>query len=197
MWDKSLVRQTMKKQRTALSDTDRDAYSGGIFLHYVWHVHRMNGVRDVALYVPTTSEPDVSLIETWCVHEGVRVAVPQIEDRIGRMTMRWRPYCTQHNVSNEVPMPRLAHPMVMLIPTVAVDARGVRVGSGKGYYDRLLNDWREARACGALVLVAVVFGMQFVDAIVAERHDVPMDYILTEQCVWDVAAQTACTERNA
>lgn len=66
---------------------------------------------------------------------------------------------------------------LIVVPAVAYDSRGRRVGRGKGYYDRLLSG---ARA----VTVGVAYDFQLVDAdgdyaFDVEEHDVPVDYVIT------------------
>jgi len=62
----------------------------------------------------------------------------------------------------------------VLVPALAVDRRGVRLGRGGGFYDRSLP----LCAPGAR-LVAVVRDEEVVDELPAEPHDVPMTHALT------------------
>jgi 5-formyltetrahydrofolate cyclo-ligase len=64
---------------------------------------------------------------------------------------------------------------VVVVPAVAVDRLGHRLGFGAGYYDRALA----ARGPGTL-LVAAVFSVQVVDSITPEPWDVPVDVVVTE-----------------
>jgi 5-formyltetrahydrofolate cyclo-ligase len=61
---------------------------------------------------------------------------------------------------------------LILVPGVAFDLRGGRLGRGKGYYDRLLKELR-GTTCG------VGFDQQVVEAIPIEPHDVRLDSVLT------------------
>jgi 5-formyltetrahydrofolate cyclo-ligase len=66
---------------------------------------------------------------------------------------------------------------LILVPGVAFDLQGRRLGRGKGYYDQLLGVWR-GTTCGA------AFDEQIVDEIPLEPHDVRMNCILTPtRCV--------------
>ena len=67
----------------------------------------------------------------------------------------------------------LASMEMIIVPGVAYDVRGHRVGRGKGFYDRLLSD---AKA----VKVGVGYDFQVVDEIEVEPHDVGVDVIITE-----------------
>jgi 5-formyltetrahydrofolate cyclo-ligase len=61
---------------------------------------------------------------------------------------------------------------LILVPGVAFDLHGRRLGRGKGFYDRLLADMR-GTTCG------VAFDEQIVPEIPVEPHDVHLDYLLT------------------
>jgi 5-formyltetrahydrofolate cyclo-ligase len=63
----------------------------------------------------------------------------------------------------------------VLVPAVAFDRRGYRVGYGGGYYDRFLPEVPRAARIGA------AFSCQIVAEIPADSHDVPADRIVTEQ----------------
>lgn len=63
---------------------------------------------------------------------------------------------------------------LVVVPAVAFDRRGNRVGRGKGYYDRLLGDTRATK-------VGIGFDFQLVDDdIDTEAHDVALDLVITE-----------------
>lgn len=64
---------------------------------------------------------------------------------------------------------------LIVVPGVAFDLRGHRLGYGRGYYDRLL-----ARMSVETVAVGLSFEMQFSRLLPAEGHDRPLDYIATE-----------------
>ncbi|MEY2466031.1 MAG: 5-formyltetrahydrofolate cyclo-ligase, partial [Verrucomicrobiota bacterium] len=61
---------------------------------------------------------------------------------------------------------------LILVPGVAFELHGRRLGRGKGFYDRLLADMR-GTTCG------VAFDEQIVAEIPVEPHDVHLDYLLT------------------
>lgn len=62
---------------------------------------------------------------------------------------------------------------LVVVPAVAYDRRGNRIGRGKGYYDRLLHDT-------AATLVGVAYACQICDDIEPDPYDVPVHYVITE-----------------
>ena len=69
---------------------------------------------------------------------------------------------------------------LILVPGVAFDRRGGRLGHGRGYYDRLLRDARLDTP-----LVALAFECQLFPEIPTEEHDVFMDKVITENEICD------------
>ena len=68
---------------------------------------------------------------------------------------------------------------LVIVPGVAFDRRGARLGHGRGYYDRLLADVRPDTP-----LVALAFECQIFPQIPTEPHDVCMDKVITEKAVY-------------
>lgn len=62
---------------------------------------------------------------------------------------------------------------LVVVPAVAYDKRGNRLGRGKGFYDRLLQTTRATK-------IGVGYEFQLLDELPAEPHDVPMDVIITQ-----------------
>ncbi|NYE56597.1 5-formyltetrahydrofolate cyclo-ligase [Carboxydothermus ferrireducens] len=65
---------------------------------------------------------------------------------------------------------------LVLVPGVAFDLKGNRLGYGAGFYDRFLPNLRPA-----VKKVALAFELQIVPKIPTGPHDIPMDYIITEE----------------
>jgi 5-formyltetrahydrofolate cyclo-ligase len=67
----------------------------------------------------------------------------------------------------------------VIVPGVAFDRNGGRLGNGAGYYDRLLSSVRDDA-----VLIGVCFESQIVEQVVMEPHDVVMDIVITEKAIY-------------
>ena len=62
---------------------------------------------------------------------------------------------------------------LVVVPALAVDRRGNRLGRGAGFYDRALAGSRPA------TVVAVIYDDELLDTVPAEAHDVPVHAVLT------------------
>ncbi|GAA4457911.1 5-formyltetrahydrofolate cyclo-ligase [Novipirellula rosea] len=69
---------------------------------------------------------------------------------------------------------------LILVPGVGFDAAGGRIGHGKGYYDKLLENARPETP-----LISLAFECQMFDEIPMQRHDIFMDKVVTEKRVYD------------
>ena len=66
---------------------------------------------------------------------------------------------------------------VLVCPLVAFDRRGGRLGMGKGYFDRWLARHRKH----LVAAIGLAFSFQEVARVPAERHDEPLDFVITEK----------------
>ena len=67
---------------------------------------------------------------------------------------------------------------LVIVPGIAFDRRGNRIGFGKGFYDRFLKKLPESA-----VKAGVCLESQLVPSIPAGKHDIKMDYLITEKAV--------------
>lgn len=65
---------------------------------------------------------------------------------------------------------------LIVVPAVAYDRNGNRLGRGKGFYDRLLSSTKATK-------VGIAYEFQIVDEVPVEEHDVPMDIIISPSAI--------------
>ncbi len=65
---------------------------------------------------------------------------------------------------------------IILVPCIAVDKAGNRIGMGGGFYDRILNQL-------SITKIALAFDFQFIDSLPAEEHDIKINIVVTEEGV--------------
>jgi 5-formyltetrahydrofolate cyclo-ligase len=141
------------------------------------------------LTLPFRSEWDAALVAARALAVRKVVALPRVDAKakvlqLHRIADLARDVAPGHL---GIPEPRADCPQIdrdaidwILVPGVAFDARGHRLGYGGGFYDRLLPGLRNdaPRVAGA-------FGMQIVEALPLAPHDCDVDVIVTEQRVID------------
>lgn len=77
----------------------------------------------------------------------------------------------------------VVEPTWFFVPGVGFDLSGARLGRGKGYYDRYLENREE------VLLIGLAWSEQIKQKIPVESHDCHMDFIITEKYCWDVGQQ--------
>jgi 5-formyltetrahydrofolate cyclo-ligase len=131
-------------------------------------------------YVPMRSEFDPRPLVARITAAGGRVVLPAIVD--GRIVFREHEpgaalEAGAFGTSEPPASARELDPDVLLVPLLAFDAKGGRIGYGKGYYDQAIARLRTARRIGA---VGLAFEAQRVDQIPVTDRDQRLDLILTE-----------------
>jgi 5-formyltetrahydrofolate cyclo-ligase len=135
--------------------------------------------------LPFRSEWNAALVVLHALAVGKIVAAPRV-DAPARMLRAYRIDDLARDIEagfRGIPEPRASCAEValeridwVLVPGVAFDANGGRLGYGGGYYDRLLPFVApDAPRVGA------AFEMQIVDAVPTAPHDIGMDFVVTEQ----------------
>ena len=137
--------------------------------------------RSVLLFSPMRDEPDVSPLLVEAINTGKQLGLPAYSQATGVYhALQVRDLKADLNVGQFgimepcvacSPMP-LGSFDLALVPGLAFTRTGIRLGRGKGFYDRLLAQIPGAK-CG------VAFDWQIVDEIPSEPHDVKLGFIVT------------------
>ncbi|CUW41192.1 putative 5-formyltetrahydrofolate cyclo-ligase [Magnetospirillum sp. XM-1] len=138
----------------------------------------------VAGYWPLEGEIDPLPLMEALASRGHVLALPAVTETGGILEFRrWAPgdalESGPHGTSHPADAPPVT-PGALLVPLLAFDRRGFRLGYGGGYYDRTLGGLRRG---GALVAVGLAFAAQEVETVPTDSWDIPLDLIATEQGV--------------
>ncbi|EKD74892.1 MAG: hypothetical protein ACD_44C00308G0007 [uncultured bacterium] len=74
---------------------------------------------------------------------------------------------------------------LVLVPLLAFDMQGNRLGSGQGYYDRTFAFLKNDAECKKPVLVGLAYECQKVDCLPVEAWDIPLSYLVTEKKIYE------------
>ena len=143
----------------------------------------------VAGYDAMTSEIDPLATLNSYRENGGQIALPFFADRQAAMQFReWNgeplsaaPFGLRQPADN----PRQMAPDTLLIPLVAVDLAGNRIGQGQGHYDRYLSKNRKKRS---ITTIGLAWECQIAEEIPADPWDEPLDYIATPERVIEVTS---------
>jgi 5-formyltetrahydrofolate cyclo-ligase len=141
----------------------------------------------VSGYAPIRSELDPRPLMLALAAHGARLALPVALARGHSLSFRaWTPDDKLVLGSMGIPEPSPAAaelvPDIMLVPLAAFDRTGHRIGYGGGYYDYTFSHLRKARH---VIGVGLAFAVQEIKTVPALAHDAALDYVLTENRVFD------------
>jgi 5-formyltetrahydrofolate cyclo-ligase len=126
---------------------------------------------------------EIDPLPAMAAHHGP-VCVPVIIARAQALQFRaWAPGCAMQmgEFGAEIPVSGAwIEPLVLIVPLLAFDSRGYRLGYGGGFYDRTLQALRARRPTLA---VGFAFAAQEMDAVPIDETDQRLDAIVTEQGV--------------
>lgn len=137
------------------------------------------GVKTVASYSAVRKEMDTRALEDWLRERGVRIAYPCIDLTTHELVLR----VAEREELEEATFGLLEPPATcavaehvdrVLVPALAIDPRGHRIGYGRGYYDRLLTSIPNAQRIG------FVYDFQLIAEAPNQANDVPLHRIVTD-----------------
>ncbi len=142
-----------------------------------------SGPRAVSGYWPIRGELDPRPLLTELKRRGARCALPAIAGRERPLEFReWTPGdpLTRAGFGTSEPAPGapVVVPEVLIVPLLAFDGHGYRLGYGGGYYDRTIRSLR--RGAGACLAVGFAYAGQEVDAVPHGETDERLDWVVTE-----------------
>jgi 5-formyltetrahydrofolate cyclo-ligase len=153
-------------------------------------LERLAGAGTVAAFVPDPSEPGFGRLPAAYTELGARVLLPVVPPQ-GRV-LDWAAYTGELETGrfglSQPTGPRLGATAIaaadaVVVPALAVDRAGFRLGRGGGYYDRaLVHARRDA------VLVTVVFDDERIPELPRELHDRPVTAVVTPSGGWQELA---------
>jgi len=178
--DKRALRRRILALRDAVDAATQRRWSAAAYERLsALQVYR--AARTVHLFVPFGSEVDTRpvLEDLWA--RQIRAVLPRVapDRRLDHLAVTgWDEVEPgAYGIGEPVAACRAVDPAeveLILVPGVAFDRRGGRLGYGGGYYDRFLQ------ACPA-PRVALAFDLQIVDAVPREDHDLLVDAVVTDQ----------------
>lgn len=147
-------------------------------------------VQPIAAYWPMGSEIDIRDALNRLHDRGLVLLLPVVvRKRAALEFRRWQPDQPLQDDQEGIPAPgedaAPDTPVTVLVPLVAVDRDGYRLGYGGGYYDRTLAALRGA---GPVTAIGVAFGGQLVDRLPRREWDQPLDALVTERGFHEFAA---------
>jgi 5-formyltetrahydrofolate cyclo-ligase len=140
-----------------------------------------SNVKSIHIFLPIIhkKEPDTFLIIEWLQHHHPKIEIVVPKANFESSVMNHYTFLDRADLLNNhyhIPEPQKAKPFIgipdmVIVPLLAFDEKGYRVGYGKGFYDRFLQSINTQK-----------IGLSFFDA-VTEINDVHLNDILLDKCI--------------
>lgn len=195
---KRAVRQSMAVRRHRLSEAERVRLSNQASLRFLTF-DELHKATVVAGFMATRSEIDTGPVLAALSRSGKDIVLPRISTTGAAPRLRFHRFDHPSQLlpgafgvlepgpeTTEVSAQAID---LFIVPGLAFDRRGIRVGYGGGYYDECLKTVRMDPNSVAL-FIGFAFDFQLLESCPAEEWDVPLDYVITD------ARIIRCTESD-
>ena len=180
---KNELRASIKQRRSEMPSLEKEKLDAGVAKN-VFRLYQYRSAKTLLIYVSTAIEVDTFKIIEGVLKDGKKVAVPRCIPDTRLMEFHYIDSVEQLSPGTfGVLEPDEALPIVedfegclMLLPALALDYSGYRLGYGKGYYDRYLS--RFTGAC-----VGMCYSENLRRHMYHGRYDRPVDVIVTEKAI--------------
>lgn len=181
--DKKEMRREILLRRNALSTNWVNSQSA-LIVRFLTNWEPFLQAKNVMLYLAMPGEPNIDDLILFALENGKQVSVPLLTEKFGYMesaAITGLQDLKTGKLNLRVPDPEkitIVDPEsldLILVPAVAFDSNGNRLGMGAGYYDRFLTQASKA------YLLGIAWNFQIVPFIAAEEHDIPVQYVITEE----------------
>lgn len=175
MRDKKEIRAAVRSRLREVTAGERMLRSNNI-TEQLLSLNELQPARVVALFVSLPDEPDTALLLKE-LSSRCRVVVPRIEgDKMEFYDYAERALCSG---SYGILEPMQGEPVaphdidIMIVPGVAFTLDGLRMGRGKGFYDKYMS-----REGFRALKIGICLAPQLLDRLPCEPHDIKMDIII-------------------
>ncbi len=183
MEDKRALRKRVRGLMDAQTPDDRRRKSLAVG-EKLFALKKFTKAPVVCFYAAMPHEVDTAPMIDRALTSGMRVCVPHcdmqtVELALYEISSRAHLEAGTWGIPEPEPLPaRLVRPedvACVIVPGVAFDADGNRIGNGKGFYDRFLKKLKP----GALK-IGLAYSLQMVARVPVDTHDVKLDLVLTD-----------------
>jgi 5-formyltetrahydrofolate cyclo-ligase len=171
----------MKVLRASLDPKEAAAAGEALAKHGLGFLPPLSPGSAVSGFAPLADELRIWPLLRRLAGEGFRLALPVVQGNGLPLLFRaWEPGDSMDKGVWDIPEPKADRPVVepdvLLVPLLAFDRRGWRLGYGGGFYDRTLAVLRARKAVTA---VGLGYNQQQVDAVPHLAYDQRLDWVLT------------------
>ena len=190
---KAVLRKEIRKLREELPEDERKELSRKV-IENLKKLKEFKKAKTIMLYYPIKGEVDLTPLFTDILESGKKLLLPKVVgENIYPIEVNDLS-CLGEGCFN-IPEPlggKIYKPEkidLVVVPGVAFDKKGCRLGFGKGFYDRFLPRIKGFK-------VGVAYDFQVKEEILCEEHDIPLDAVITPSTIYRRAGNVAKPQTN-
>lgn len=179
--EKRALRAELRERRQLLSESQRQDASSAI-ARRLDDLVAATDARSISCFLSTSTEPDTREFVTAAVRRGIRVLLPVTR---ADGLLDWAVASDDDEIAEGLfglpePTGEVLGPIavndvdLMIIPAAAVDRSGMRMGWGRGYFDKTIGSMEKCPP-----VYAVVYDSEVLDVLPREVHDQPVTGVVT------------------
>jgi 5-formyltetrahydrofolate cyclo-ligase len=176
---KRALRAELRGRRRIRTATERETADAAL-TEQLTRLVRETGARSLTAYLSTPDEPGTRDFLRWADESGIRILLPiSREDGL----LDWAPYDGEDEEQDVLGMPTPSSDVLgpiaindvdlILVPAACIARDGMRLGWGRGYFDKTLGSME-----GGPPVYAVIYDDELIDTVPTEPHDMPVDGVV-------------------
>ena len=187
--NKRLLRQTAQNKRNEIATKASSESDNLLATRIVQLIQSFRNVRTVSGFLSIGNEIETLPSLNALADAGYQTCLPVVLEKDSPLRFRaWAqgeplesgPLKTRHPISDAPDV----IPDILLVPLLAYDLRGYRLGWGGGFYDRTLGAYQSEDR--SIIAVGIGYDDQKVDQVPVDAFDMAMDWIVTEKQTYEI-----------
>ncbi len=180
------LRQSLKRKRQQLSAAEVDRAARNIQRH-LFSIPELKRCETIGSYISVKGEADPGLFAEKAMQRKKRIFLPVLrknEMRFYELKSGSSLQINRFGIPEPAParahFSAASHLNAILVPLVAFDPKGNRLGMGGGYYDRTLQLMKHRSKFRRPLLIGVAYDFQQVDVLQTQSWDIPLHMVITD-----------------
>lgn len=176
---KNAIRSEMLAKRDVLPPQQKALFDQQI-CHRLWQLIDHMNVQVLHSYLPMRSEVDIFPFIRRALLDGIKVIVPKTlsQGRLVHLELNSLDQLKPGRFGTQFPFPEFEYEGdydLIIVPGLAFNPKGQRLGYGGGYYDRFLKTQPSA------LKVGVFYAFQYCEKIPVQEHDIALDQVIVPE----------------
>lgn len=186
---KDAVRQAAYNKRLSIPPAYQEEAAKALMDNFLKNVTLPPKGAVISAYMPFNTEMNVKPLMQHLLDEGYRVTIPHVINNYTTLEFRtWSPKTPMRRNAHGIEEADTRHsevllPDMLIVPLIAFDAQGNRMGYGSGQFDRTFAHLLKVRKIFSTV--GVGYDSQKEDVVPSDEHDYPLDMVVTEKAVYN------------